>query len=448
MSLKTPCRLPAITRTRPGATAVTVAMALMTAAMLVAAMLAGCSGSSAPDKVAGNQLDPAAGTFALKDVSIPGPDGEPVLLRLEGSDLVTDPQAGTVALSVRVVNLSSETVHPPLVVWLADLQPATVVPLNADHAFPGALTDPATAATDTAGWGFDYTALLAGEPLPPGEATPPKTWLFADPELLPFSFAARIETGAFTGQARLAGRLFFDLDRDGHPSEVEPPFLAGGVQVTGPGGIVSWSSPGSDGWWELPVRLAGLYEVLFVAMEMGPQPVPLTTPNPRQVVVTTGPDGRLRSWREGHFGIARDAPPPPPPTGVIGFTDRRPEQLHVSGWTFLDAAVVGPRLGLHVGYSGCGPDHAFSLWMSGGFQESMPPRAQLTLVHETMENCDAYFTQRVGFDLMPLFGRYAEEYGQGPLVLVLHGPDGFTHEIELATVPPDSTWPAGAGGPD
>ncbi|MBK8166870.1 MAG: hypothetical protein IPK64_13085 [bacterium] len=421
---------------------------LATSVLLVGALLlAGCSESSAPDKTADNRLDPGAGAFSLKDLSIPGPDGAPLLLRLEGSDLVADADAGTVSLSVRVLNLSGETVHLPLVVWIMALQPASVVPANADFAYPGQLADPTVAATDTAGWGFDYSELLEGQPLPPGEATPAKTWVFSDPDLVPFSFAARIETGVFTGQARLAGRIFVDLDRDGLPTASEPPFLAGGVQVTAPGGVVSWSSPGPDGWWELPVRAAGLYEVLFVPMEMGPRPVPLTTPNPRQVVVTTGPDGQLLSWREGHFGVARDVPPPPP-TGVIGFTDRRPEQLHRAPWMLLRAGVRGPRLELQVGYSGCEPDHAFSLWMSGGFLESMPPRAHLTLVHETMEACDAAFTQEIGFDLMPLFGRYAEQYGQGPLVLVLHGPDGFTRELELATVPPDSTWPAGAGPTD
>jgi hypothetical protein len=434
---------------RAGASRRLSSSAIATCALLAwAALLAGCSGTSEPDRTADNRLDPGSGTFSLKDVAVPGPDGTPLLLRLEGSDLVVDAAAGTVSLSVRVLNLSWEAVHPPLVVWIMALQPASVTPLNADFVYPGPLADPAVAVTDTAGWGYDYSDLLGGQPLPPGEATPAKTWIFADPDLVPFSFAARIETGGFTGQARLAGRLFFDLDRDGLPAASEPPFLAGGVQVTAPGGVVSWSSPGPDGWWELPVRAAGLYEVLFVPLEMGPRPVPLTTPNPRQVVVTTGPDGRLLSWREGHFGVARDAPPPPPPTGVVGFTERRPEQLHRAPWLLLRAGVRGPRLEMQVGYSGCGPDHAFSLWMSGGFLESMPPRAHLTLVHETMEACDAYFTQEVGFDLRPLFRRYAAQYGQGPLVLVLHGPDGFAHEIELATVPPDSVWPTGAGPAD
>jgi hypothetical protein len=413
---------------RPGVRRAT-GPAPLAAGLLVAAaaLIAGCSDSSAPDKTADNRLDPGAGSFLLSDVTVPGPGGAPLRLRLEGGDLVTDVAAGTVSLSVRVVNLSDAAVPPPLVVWIAALQPASVAPLNADHARPGPLTDPAAAVTDTVAWGFDYTALLAGQPLPPGEATPARTWTFADPDLAPFSFAARIVTGAFAGQARLAGRLFFDLDRDGIPAPSEPPYLAGGVQVTAPDGTASWASPGPDGWWEAPVAAAGLHEVLFVPLEMGPRPVPLTTPNPRQVVVINGPDGLPQSWRGGHFGIARDAPPPPPP----------PAELHRARWQLLEWSVRGPLLNLRVGYSGCQPDHAFALWMSGGFMESMPPRAALTLVHESQELCDAYFTRELGFDLGPLYRRYVEAYGQGPLILVLHGPDGFAQEIELATVPPD-----------
>lgn len=43
---------------------------------------------------------------------------------------------------------------------------------------------------------------------------------------------------------------------------------------------------------------------------------------------------------------------------------------------------------------------------------------------------------------------YLEQYGPGPLVLVVHGPDGFTHEIALASVPPDSLEVPAGGLPD
>jgi hypothetical protein len=384
------------------------------------ALVGGCSDAASPAKDGGNRLDPVSGTFALKDVSVPGPDGRLVLLRLEGTGLVADAEAGTVALTVQVRNLSGEAVNPPLIVWVGDLQPNDVAPLNADLTLPG------DAANDTTRYGFDYTALLEGGPLAAGEATPGRTWLFSDASLAPFSFSARIETGVFEGQARIGGRLFFDLDRDGLADSNEPPYLAGGVQVTGPDGTVAWASPGRDGRWETAVAEAGLYEVLFQSLEMGPLPVPTTTPNPRSVVLTTGADGVLQDFLEAHVGVARDWTPP---TDVIGFTDRRPIDLHRAWWMFLGAEVEGPRLRMQVGFSGCQPEHEFSLWMSGGFLESMPPRAHLTLVHETQEACDAAFTASPEFDLRPLYAMYLDQYGPGPLVLVVHGPDGFTHEI-------------------
>jgi hypothetical protein len=78
----------------------------------------------------------------------------------------------------------------------------------------------------------------------------------------------------------------------------------------------------------------------------------------------------------------------------------------------------------------------------------MPPRAHLTLVHETQEACDAAFAASPEFDLRPLYAMYLDQYGPGPLVLVVHGPDGFTHEIALASVPPDSLEVPAGGLPD
>jgi hypothetical protein len=419
---------------------VTLIPLLIAGIVLTGLLLAGCSDTTAPSADNGNLLDPGAGTFTLKDITVPGPGGLPVLLRLEGSDLRSDADAGTVSLSVQVRNLSGRAVNAPLIVWLSDLQPAGVSPLNADPTLPVGGVEPYGALNDSTVYGFDYTELLGGAPLPDGEATPAKTWIFANPSLAAFSFAARIECGAFAGQARLGGQLFIDADGNGRPDIGEPPFLAGGVQVSGPGGVFSWSSPDGDGHWEVPIGEPGLYEITFQSLSMTPLPVLLTTANPLNVVITTAPDGSLQSYLEAHFGIeSRWLPPLPPMT--VGFTETRPVDLHLAPWTLLEAGTEGPLLELLVGFSGCGPQHDFSLWMSGGFGESRPPRAHLTLVHETMEACEAAFTDTLRFDLMPLYARYARQYGSGPLVLVLHGPDNFTRELELATVPPDWIYP-------
>lgn len=416
---------------------------LLIAGMILSGLLlAGCSDSTAPAADSGNLLDPGAGTFALKDLAVPGPDGRPLLLRLEGSDLHSNPDAGTVSLSVQVRNLSGGAVNAPLIVWLSALEPAGVHPLNADLTLPVDGIDLSGAVNDSTVYGFDYTELLGGASLPDGEATPAKTWIFADPSLAAFSFAARIECGPFAGQARLGGLLFVDANRNGRPDIGEPPFLAGGVQVSGPGGEVAWSSPDADGRWVLPVTEPGLYEITFQSLTMSPLPVLLTTANPLNVVITASSDGSLQSYLEANFGIERSWLPPVPPM-TVGFTDLRPVDLHLAPWTLLEADAGGPLLELLVGFSGCGPQHDFSLWMSGGFTESRPPRAHLTLVHETMEACDAAFTDTLRFDLTPLYARYLRLYGSGPLVLVLvlHGPDDFTRELELATVPPDSVYP-------
>lgn len=108
------------------------------------AVVGGCSDAASPAKDGGNRLDPGAGTFALKDVSVPGPNSRLVQLRLEGTGLVADAEAGTVALTVQVRNLSGEAVNPPLIVWLADLQPTDVAPLNADQTLPGEAANDST----------------------------------------------------------------------------------------------------------------------------------------------------------------------------------------------------------------------------------------------------------------------------------------------------------------
>ena len=422
---------------------------LLPAVLLAAALLplGACSDATSPDKDGANRLDPGSGTFTLKDVSVPGPGGQAVLLRLEGSDLVSDAATGTVSLSVQVRNLSGQAVRPPLIVWLEALQPDDVAPANADLTLPPASTDPATAAGDSSRYGYDYTDLLGGRPLAAGEASPGKTWIFADPSLGAFSFAARIECGAFTGQAVIGGLAFVDLDRDGLAGPAEPAFTMGGVQVSGPDGVVVWAGVGPDGRWESPVTQPGLYEALFLTLDMGPRARVLTTPNPLSVVVTAGPDGELQGWLHADFGLD-PSDLPPPPAGAIQFTDRRPEQLHMAPWQLLGARPDGPDLFLGVGFSGCQPDHAFSLWMSGGFQESMPPRAHVTLLHETEEACDAAFSDTLRFDLRPLWGRYLDAYGPGPLVMVLHGTDGQVQEVPLFIAPPDSVWPVNARAAD
>ena len=417
--------------------------------LLLLALLAGCSDSTSPapdDK--DNILDPGDGSFALKDMTIPVPWGPPVLLRLEGANLVTDPADGTVSLDVNVRNLSDRTIGVPLTVWLSGFAPADVMPLNAD-VVPG--DDPVwPAGPDTIGvwteWGYDYAGLIGDDgALAPGEASASKTWIFQDRSLASFAFAARADIGGDPGAATLGGFCFLDRNYDGRPDEGEEPFTPGWVTVTGPDDFWFTASPEFDGRYAVPLYQAGLYQLTFESYQMTPMPLGFTTPNPLTVMIVAGPDGAPQSYLEANFGIAPDWYPPPsaPP---IQFTELQPGDLHVAPWRFQEVTVEGALMTFHVDYSGCTPEHPFALWMSGEFMESQPPRASITLVNELAEDCDAVFEQWTTFDLGPLYRRYMEAYGPGELILDVHGTDGFSQVMKIGIAMPDSSDPGYPGG--
>lgn len=424
------------------------AMLLLLSLLLVLGLFSGCSDSTspAPDDQ-GNVLDPGDNSFALKDMTIPIPWGPPVLLRLEGANLVTDPVDGTVSLDVNVRNLSDRTIGVPLTVWLSGFTPADVAPLNADdvHALGD---DPVRlAGIDTTRvwveWGYDYAGLIGDDgALAPGEASAPKTWIFQDPSLASFAFSAYAEIGGDPGAATLGGYCFLDRNYDGRPDEGEEPFTPGWVTVTGPDDFWYTAAPGIDGRYAVPLYQAGLYQLTFETTLMSPWPPVYTTPNPLTVMIVAGSDGAPQSYLEANFGIAPDWFPPPsaPP---IQFTELQPDDLHVAPWRFQEATVEGALMTFHVGYSGCSPEHPFALWMSGEFMESQPPRASITLVNELDEECDAAFEQWTTFDLGPLYRRYMEAYGQGELILDIHGTDGFSTLMKIGIAMPDSTDPDG-----
>ena len=417
---------------------------LLLLSLLILALLSGCSDSTAPPEVKDNILDPGDGSFALKDLTVPVPWGPPVLLRLEGANFAANPADGTVSLDVRVVNLSDRAVGAPLTVWLSGFSPADVAPLNADLV-PEVWPAGDDGGVDSTGfwmqWGYDYAGLIGEDgALAPGEASESKTWIFHDPALASFAFAANAEVGGDPGAAMLGGRCFLDQNYDGRPQPGEEPFTAGSVIVTGPGGFWFATSPDFDGRYGVPIYEPGLYQLTFESYDMTPMPLMFTTPNPLTVMIVAGPDGAPQSYLDAHFGIAPDWFPPPS-VQPIWFTELPPEALHVAPWNFLDASVQGALLTFHVGYSGCSPEHPFALWMSGEFMESMPPRASLTLVNELAEDCDAYFEQSTTFDLGPLFRRYMEAYGPGELILDVHGTDGDVHMMKIGIALPDSVDP-------
>lgn len=429
-------------------------LGLLTAVLALFA-LAGCSDSTAPDNPQGTSgevgdalvegsLDPGAGTFVLKTLDVPTPDGVRVRMQLVGSDLVTDPELDTVELMVALRSLHPDPLYPPVQVWLSQLAPAGVAVLNGDLMLP--VFGPDGSPTGDLAVGFDYSDLLGEDGvLSPQETSGAKLWRFSSPDLAPFTFGARAEFGLNPDLARLGGLCFHDDNRNGVAEPGEMPLPHGVVRVTFPGGDVSeaWVQP--DGRFAVRVSEPGLYQVFYDPMIETFAPVSFSTPNPRQVVMVRDADGVLQSFGGADFGLFTDLPLGPPP---IRFTELPADSLHFEPWNLLDVrlesvpapdgtVVEAPLLALDVGFSGCQPEHPFSLYMSGGFMESMPVQARLVAVHELAEECDAAFTATRLFDLRPLRDRFLDAYGPGVLLLNVTDYFGNVQQVEWGIYPED-----------
>ncbi len=187
--------------------------------------------------------------------------------------------------------------------------------------------------------------------------------------------------------------------------------------------ILSFTNP--DGSYLFPVFETGLHRLECFPIEENIWH--FTTPNPLALLLTPAPNGLPNSFLAAHFGAAHSGLPLPP----VRFTDLPPDSLHFAPWQLLSAEVHGDRIGLELGFSGCQPDHPFSLWISGGFMESEPVQVNAVLVHELEEDCDAWWHVERGFGLMPLREAYIEAYGEpGLLIMNLIDFQGESHPLE------------------
>ncbi|MBP6875163.1 MAG: hypothetical protein KBD56_03775 [Candidatus Eisenbacteria bacterium] len=410
-----------------------------------AAFAFGCSDSTGPSttdtsdenlELTGS-INPAEQTFLIDsdDANLP-PERHGRFL-LIGSNPVVDAEAQTVSFDVRIRNASRDSAAAPLIAWVSRLRPAAVTVANTD------LVDSLPGGGEAVRFGFDYSASLGEDGvLAPAEESEARGWTFHDPELLPFTFAARIQAGELPEPpapgATIAGRLFLDRNRNALADSTEPGLHAM-IVMRAPGGEIARTHTDRAGVYRFAIRAAGWYEL---RCEVPPRlPGEFTTPNPLQVVVVADAEGRLQSVRGANFGFGgRDSAPAAPP---VVMTARPLDDFSQDSCRLLDAQVRGDLLLLRVGYSGCRPDHPFAVYISTAFAESMPVQTRALLVHDDRDElCDQAFENPLRFRLAPLRDAYLQAYGR-PGVIVIHLSDfnGVQREVRYRMAGCDSLPP-------
>jgi len=414
--------------------------------LLVGVIPGGCSrstGPASPQPDAGEAqvsgvLDPGAGTFVLQTLDAAPPDRfAHVPVQLIGSNLQIDPTIEIVSLDVAIHNQGDLPLYAPAVVWLTRFLPPGVTVINADlvvapddtiPSIPVPLDTPPPPSI----WGFEYSALLGGdEVLQPGETSGTKTWEFHVPDLVAFSFAARATFGLVQDLPRLAGLCFEDRNRNGIMDRGEDPAPGGTVRMRAPEGQVLEAHPGPAGRYVFPIETAGLYQLRYLP-PLRPHFLDphFTTPNPLQVLVTQGPDGRPRSYLTANFGVFWESPFDTVPAVIL--VDGPPDSLVNAPYQLQGLEVEGDILHLQVAFSGCQPVHPFSLYMDTGFMESLPVQANMYLDHELDEDCEAYFQAHLRFDLAPVRQAHIDAYGEpGVVILHLFDYEGQSHDFRF-----------------
>jgi hypothetical protein len=401
-------------------------ISILALATLAMAVLSACSQSTAPtsqDQTTAQAtfegaLDPGASSFVLRSVPASQPGQAPVAVKLIGSNLVVDSTAETVSLDVAIRNASTVTLFAPALVRLSALQPSSVTALELD---------------------LDYSALLGSDgALSPGELSASKTWHFSVPGLTSFSFAAMATFGVQPGAPVIAGAIFRDENSNGVRDAGDGPFY-GTVNVVRPDGITLTATAVDSGTYSFPVQDVGLYTLTYQPPLLRCRcEVVVTTTNPLQVVLTPDENGAPRSFLHADFG-AHVGPLGEFPQPVV-LTDLPPEQIHQDSYHLLAIELTGDVMTLRVGFTGCGPDHGFTLYMVGGFMESNPVQAKLLLAHDRHgEDCPAEFERTLLFDLTPLREAFEHAYGQtGPVRLRFSDFQGAEHEFLYTWGPPNT----------
>jgi hypothetical protein len=395
----------------------------------LALVFVACSDSTAPlsespadgSAAFAGAFDPGGTSFLLQRIDDPIPGRQPIHVELIGSNVQVDENQETVSVDVAMRNAGPESLYAPATIWLNRFVPPDVWPLNADFARDNVKQPEPDDPLGT--YGFDYSDLLGEDGvLEPGESSQAKTWIFHDPGLGSFSFAAEAEFGMEPNRSVISGMLFSDENRNGIRDADEGPFFAGGVTVQYPDGTSVHAGPDERGFYRVRVTEPGLHRVIFASALACPACICETTPNPLEVFLTPGPDGEPRSFEHADFGIYPGPcvdPPPPNPSPLVVLTDLPPDEIDQDFYHLIWAELEGELFSIHVGYSGCSPDHPFTLYAARGFMESLPVQTWMLLAHDDRgEPCDAYFEKTLFFDLGPIQEAHIEDYGAPGIVRI------------------------------
>jgi hypothetical protein len=408
------------------------------ALLLFTLVLGGCSDTTQPDATPGGGtgrfaglIDPDEESFILQALESPVGGDTPIRVDLLGRNLRMDRLTEQVSLEVAVHNVDWRPLYAPAEIVVSSFDPASTVPINPawTSCADSTIRPPVP---ETCAYGFDYSTLLGDdEVLQPGEVSTYREWTFCVPGLEAFSFGAAARFALAPDGARIAGLFFRDSNENGRHDPGEAPFPGGCVEVAGPGIDGRRVPLREDGRYAVPIHEAGLYKLTGVPPPTaGVLPLRFTTPNPLEVVILEGPQGRLQSYLDADFGLVNSLDPGGLPR--IRLVEGPADSLLQDPYNLLELALDGDLLILRVGYSGCQPDHPFLLFMVGGFMESMPVQARVILVHNGLDElCDGYFEQTLTYDLRPIQEAHAEAYG-GPGIVILQFVDNFgdAHRLE------------------
>jgi hypothetical protein len=95
-----------------------------------------------------------------------------------------------------------------------------------------------------------------------------------------------------------------------------------------------------------------------------------------------------------------------------------------------DVSILNNKLVINISYSGGCKDHFFKLVASDSWLESYPVQTPILLSHDANnDNCEAFLTETLSFNLQPLKERYKELYKENSATIVLlieGGTENFT----------------------